>query len=83
MFAQEPHLQLVGPEQLAHKEIIRAVIPKLGGAMRKLPRFTNHHLVRIEQARQLNRHAFAAARRSIWVVSATSAAMARLTPPKS
>src|SRR5262249_36395271 len=39
MLGHEPHLHLVGPDALAHEQVVGAVVPRLGRAPGEGPRF--------------------------------------------
>ena len=65
MLAHEPDLKLVGAEYLADHEIVSAVVADLRGTPGKLTAFANYYLMRFQQTRELNRHLFAAARRTL------------------
>ena len=82
VLTEEPCLQFVGAQYIAHHHVIGSVIPNFIGAVGQLPAFPDDDLVRIQQPRNLNRHFFPAARRALnLVVSAMSGAMASDIPP--
>src|SRR5262249_27733164 len=62
VLTDEPALQLVGADQLAHDQIVGAIIARFGGSTRQRPRFPEYELMRLNEAPQLRRHALAAAR---------------------
>ena len=54
VFSQKPDVELVRAQDTAHEEIIRAVVPVVGGGLGRLPDFPDHDLVGLEQPRELN-----------------------------
>ena len=64
MVADEPGLEFVGAEDIAHREIIGAVVSDLVGGFGDLVALLHDDLVGFEEARDLDRDLFAAARRS-------------------
>ena len=49
MFRHEPHLQLVAPHDIAHQQIVRAIVAGRGSAARHRAGFLEHDLMRVQQ----------------------------------
>src|SRR6266851_1119292 len=62
MFGDEPDLQLVGADDVADQKIVGAVVAGFVGLFGHSAGFLEDHFVSLEEARNLNRHFFAAAR---------------------
>src|ERR1700740_2773223 len=54
VFGDEPHLEFVPPDDIAHDQIVRAVVSSLGRATRHGARPLEHDLVCMDQARDLD-----------------------------
>src|SRR5262245_33446386 len=61
VLGQEPHLHLVGADDVAHQQIVGAVIPGLVGLPGRSAGLGQDQLVRLEQAGDLDRNLLAAA----------------------
>ena len=80
----EPDLELIRADDVADDQIIRAIVAGCGREARHCAALLQHNLVRVEQAGNLDGHLLTPlGGRGMSVVSATSCAMARLTPPSS
>jgi len=64
VLGKEPHLHLVGAQDVADIEVVGTVVPPFGGAERCVPGADQDVLVRLQQARHLHRYLFPAARRA-------------------
>src|SRR5579884_2947607 len=64
MLAQEPNLEFTGAQHFANEQVVGALIAQSGGAARQFPGLPNDDLVRIQQARELNRNLLPTARRA-------------------
>ena len=53
MLRDEPHLEFVTPDHIAHDQVVRAVVSRLGRAACPSARLLEHDLVCMEQARDL------------------------------
>ena len=84
MFAEEPDLEFIGAQHIADGEIVGAIVSYCVGTASQGAAMADDDLMSVEQARDLHRHFFPAPRRTLNArVSATSAAMAIETPPRS
>ena len=61
MLAREPGLQLIGADDLADDDVVRAVIAVFRGLARQRPRFVEDEFVRVDQSTQLLQRRLAAA----------------------
>src|SRR5215510_5084072 len=50
MFTEEPDLQFVGADYIAHHQVICAVITQFGSTSRQWPRLLNDDLVSVDQS---------------------------------
>ena len=84
VLAQKPHLKLVCTQHFTDEKIISAVVAKFERPPGQLSSLTNNDLVPIEQGESWTETSSRPrGGRSTCVVSATSGAMAILTPPRS
>ena len=64
MLAQKPYLQFISAKHITNDHIVRAVVSEFVGPFGDFATFRDDDLVRIEQARKLNRNLFASFRRT-------------------
>src|ERR1700730_5359617 len=64
VLAQEPDLQFVGAENIAHDQVVGAIVAQIGGAASQLPAVANNSLMSIQEPGDLHWHLFPAARRT-------------------
>src|SRR5947209_18808679 len=61
VLTEEPCLQFVSAQHVAHHHVIGPVIPDFISTISQLPTLSDYDLVRIQEPRNLNRHFFAPA----------------------
>ena len=64
MLGQEPDLQLIAANHVAHQQIVGSVVADFGSFPRHRARFFQDEFVRFEEPRNLHGHFFPAARRA-------------------
>src|SRR5437588_5395348 len=65
MLAEKPDLKFIPAQNIAHDEVIRAIVANRRGAARKRTALPDDDLMRVQQARKLHRHFFSATGRAL------------------
>src|SRR5437588_6142691 len=65
MLAEKPDLKFIPAQNIAHDEVIRAIVANRRGAARKRTALPDDDLMRVQQARKLHRHFFSATGRGL------------------